>query len=247
MIHIGTINVHEWFNQENKFSFDTLIEIINDVDLDIIGLQETTLNAVKKVVVLLPKYQYIYNNKTAILSKYPIRKYNYTHLNERCVYGMVILPHNLKQIFVTCVHLDYKREPTRIKEIRNIMSNINTYLNRFPSILLGDFNSLTRSDYNSKEWEKVIQGRVSTNWEYPVSNLTDKLKSPENWGLIDIRNNCKNVLGPIGTCKFNTRIDYLFINKLFLQYWNIYLVKHTITMPIATDHNLVFGIFHSKL
>ena len=60
MLHIGTLNVHEWFNELNQYSFDRLTTILKQSDLDVVGLQETDEKQVKKVITKLPNYNYIY-------------------------------------------------------------------------------------------------------------------------------------------------------------------------------------------
>ena len=66
---------------------------------------------------------------------------------------------------------------------------------------------------------------------------------PREFRLTDIRSIASNILGPLGTCRFNTRIDYIFVNRMFKKIWDTYQIKHSVTMPIATDHNLVSGMF----
>ena len=243
MLHIGTLNVHEWSNELNQYSLIDLTLILKQSRLDVIGLQETDEKPLPKLVEQLGGYNYIYHNKTAILSKHPIKKHTCQNTKERFVSGLIKLPGESPPIFVTCVHLDYQREPTRIKEIRHIMTNINTQISKHPGLIMGDFNSVTRADYSDHEWENVIEGRRLTKWEYPVSELTTRITSDDNWGLSDIRSIASNILGPLGTCRFNTRIDYIYVNKMFRQVWDTYQIKHSVTMPIATDHNLVSGMF----
>ena len=255
MLHIGTLNIHKWSNRLDQCTLVDLTLILKQSKLDVIGLQETDEKPLPKLVKQLDGYNYIYHNKTAILSKYPIRKYTYKNAKERFVSGMIILPHKYQPIFVTCVHLDYKREPTRIKQFRSIMTNINNQITKHPGIIMGDFNSLTRDDYVQKKWNDIIKVRKYAKWEYPVSELTTIITSDNNLELTtiitsdnnleltDIRKIASNILGPLGTCRFNTRIDYIYVNKMFTQLWETCQIIHTETMPIATDHNLVSGMF----
>ena len=106
---------------------------------------------------------------------------------------------------------------------------------------MGDFNSLTRDDYVQKKWNDIIKVRKYAKWEYPVSELTTIITN--NWELTDIRKIASNILGPLGTCRFDSRIDYIYVNKMFIRLWENYKIIHTVTMPIATDHNLVSGMF----
>ena len=83
-----------------------------------------------------------------------------------------------------------------MNEMENILKLINPYIQSYPSILLGDFNALTKSDYNDKEWNKIYNIRSKGNWELPVHILTDKLKLI--WNDTGKNNYYK-------TCRYNTR------------------------------------------
>ena len=41
MIHVGTINVHEWSNQLDKSTINDLILLLKQSNLDVVGIQET--------------------------------------------------------------------------------------------------------------------------------------------------------------------------------------------------------------
>ena len=97
--------------------------------------------------------------------------------------------------------------------------------------LLGDFNALTRSDYNVKEWSDIFKVRKYGQWELPVHELTDKLR--EEWYDCGKHN-------PSVTSRYNTRIDYIYTKNMNILHYNI-----EETMPSISDHNLVmmrFGI-----
>ena len=49
---------------------------------------------------------------------------------------------------------------------------------------------------------------------------------------------------PIKTCRFDTRIDYIYISPTWLDLWNLDLVR-TID-DNASDHNMVIATFKSK-
>ena len=112
-----------------------------------------------------------------------------------------------------------------MNEMKNILKLINPYIQSYPSILLGDFNALTKSDYNDKEWKKIYNIRRKGNWELPVHILTDKLKLI--WNDTGKNNYYE-------TSRYNTRIDYIYTLNIFTKSYNV--VK---TMPHISDHNLV--------
>jgi exonuclease III len=109
--------------------------------------------------------------------------------------------------------------------------------NTIPSVILGDFNSLTRKDYSTDEWNNISKIRKINMWELPVGNATEMMTIKYNWR--DTRNMAKNVKGDLYTCRFNTRIDYIYINDLIKKWWKICECNHINAIPNISDHNLV--------
>ena len=60
------------------------------------------------------------------------------------------------------------------------------------------------------------------------------------WELVDE----DNKIGPVKTCRFDTRIDYIFANNKWLKTWSI---KQLETVDDdASDHNMVIATFREK-
>ena len=237
IIKVGTLNVHEWSNRTNEYTEDKIIELLNSYNLDIIGIQETNNKSLKNICKNLGNYNFIYSRKTAILSKFPIKKISPDNTKEKYVSAKIKLSNEIDPICVTCVHLDYMYEPKRLKEFDNIIKNFNCNY----GIWLGDFNSLTKNDYSKKEMNKIIDDRRSSKWEEPKFDLTNKitLHDTNGYKLYDAKLNTKLFSGPSYTSRFNTRIDYIYVNNLNL--FNVKEVIHVNAMPFATDHNLVIA------
>lgn len=229
MYKVGTLNIHEFTDSNNEFSMDKLSTLLKKVDLDIIALQEVdNLNNLQELVKELKYYNYIFNRHCAILSKLPIKSLIIKKTKERFIKGCITLPNN-NNITVINVHLNYMWETIRINEINNILkTNLNT-----PTILLGDFNSLTGKDYSVKEWKYIYKIRENNKWELPISDLTTLISNR----FFDTRWLTKNIFGEVGTCRFDTRIDYIFINKYLKN--NILKVEHVKAIPDISDHDLV--------
>ena len=82
--------------------------------------------------------------------------------------------------YLTCLHLDHKYEPYRLKEIDVITKTINSLTcknetNNFPHIWVGDFNSLTKEDYCIEEWNEITRVRKINCWERPHIDVTNKV------------------------------------------------------------------------
>ena len=60
------------------------------------------------------------------------------------------------------------------------------------------------------------------------------------WNLVD----GANKIGPIKTCRFDTRIDYVFANNEYLETWS--LKKLETVDDNASDHNMVIATFSKK-
>ena len=61
------------------------------------------------------------------------------------------------------------------------------------------------------------------------------------WGLV----NGNKRIGPVKTCRFDTRIDYVYVNEQCLKYWS--LKKLETVDDNASDHNMVIAIFKEKI
>ena len=82
--------------------------------------------------------------------------------------------------YLTCLHLDHIREPHRLKEIDVIKRTIDSLTirneeNRVSHIWVGDFNSLTKEDYTSEEWDDIATVRSRNCWERPHIDVTRKV------------------------------------------------------------------------
>ena len=68
----------------------------------------------------------------------------------------------------------------------------------------------------------------------------------KEFGMKDCRElvNDSDRIGPIKTCRFDTRIDYLFANEECLKTWSIKKLK-TVDDK-ASDHNMVIATFKKR-
>lgn len=51
-------------------------------------------------------------------------------------------------------------------------------------------------------------------------------------------------IGPVKTCRFDTRIDYVFANEEWLKMWSLKKVE-TVDNK-ASDHNMVIATFRKR-
>ena len=93
---------------------------------------------------------------------------------------------NLKggvKLALTCLHLEHRREPTRLSEIKgikNALDKANINHDCDCQIWTGDFNALTKEDYSPEEWAEITNVRQKNSWELPKTELTTQVQ--QNWG-----------------------------------------------------------------
>ena len=218
---IMTLNIHNFCNSEMDDPSPEIAKVIECYD--IIALQE--VYNMKKIKELVKDYNYSYNRGTLLMTKHPIKEVIKSNKNERFTPLIINLKKN-KAVFVTNVHLNYQHEHIRKEELSDILEKIDSYTKEYPSILLGDFNALTKSDYSEKEWGKISRIRKYGKWELPVHELTDELK--KEWYDCGSKDKHK-------TCRYDTRIDYIYTKNVKVTSYGVIQ-----TIPHISDHNVVF-------
>ena len=110
------------------------------------------------------------------------------------------------------------------------------------AVWMGDFNALARADYDEAEWQEVAAVRARGNWEAPVSEVTGAITgetSRGGLGFVDARVAAADAPGPRSTCRYDTRIDYIFLGQGVARRWRVAACEHVVAIPAVTDHNLV--------
>lgn len=132
----------------------------------------------------------------------------------------------------------------------------------FKQIWAGDFNALTKEDYDTDRWNHIATVRETNSWESPRTELTNKvslcqvplLLLPLPIGAFPFEQvksrgfrDCWSLFGqpdPIKTCRFDTRIDYIFASDAVLAEHPLFGVKHI--DDDASDHNMVIAEFINR-
>jgi len=220
---VMTFNVHNFLNSDMESSETQIKDLINIYD--IVCLQEVYN---KKILHKITQgYNYSYNKGTLIITKFQIKEVS-KNKKEPFTALFIDIPYD-KRLLVINVHLNYENEDIRMEELSGILENI-SYTNEFPSILLGDFNALTKNDYSEKEWAEIYKIRKNGKWELPVHTLTDMVN--DEWKDTG-KNNKKR------TSRYDTRIDYIYTKKLNILSYDVIQM-----IPDISDHNLVNIIFN---
>ena len=159
------------------------------------------------------------------------------------------------------IHLDHQNEKVRMEQTRTM---IRTFLQKgesLPDLWMGDFNALTKFDYTKAEWSEIADIRARNFWESPVTELTGALTSVTSSKkqkallpipLCDSWSSCPHRTGPAATCRFGTRIDYIYYYDQRFREEGLELVscEHMGHAHVSgggkkglSDHNLVVTTF----
>ncbi|KAJ9465139.1 hypothetical protein DIPPA_01304 [Diplonema papillatum] len=105
-------------------------------------------------------------------------------------------------------------------------------------ILLGDFNSLSLSDYETDEEVAALRvRREKAGVEQPCFSVVREL---EHENLVDTRSLARSVTGPLSTSHFGVRVDYIFVSRQLHSILHAVPSHETIEVSDdVSDHNLV--------
>jgi endonuclease/exonuclease/phosphatase family metal-dependent hydrolase len=145
-------------------------------------------------------------------------------------------------LYLTCLHLDHRKEPTRLEQIRAIRQELdNIFTSDHCQIWTGDYNALTKEDYTGQNWQNITDIRARNGWELPQIDVTSRMKKDygfkDTWAMVG----CPR---PIKTCRFDTRIDYIYANPKLLSLYDVQNVLHI--DDTSSDHNMVKTTFTKK-
>lgn len=239
---VCTYNVHRLLKGTDVCLF------LNDNHIDICGMQEVAgKHSLERFVsdsyvVLFDDIYKTYGNGLVYLkSKFELlKKSSHVIASDNGKNKKTVLYVQLKYIdtgkvinvFVT--HFNHISEDKRVLEWNALLKYILSQ-NTESYIILGDFNTLTRNDYTDAEWESITKIRKQNNWEAPKTVLSELIAKNK---CID----CLQKYGkPVPTCRFDTRVDYIFINETFQKL--ISNIQVQVYSSQGSDHNPVVMSF----
>lgn len=115
-------------------------------------------------------------------------------------------PKTFDTLTLFMVHLDHKDEKARLDQLLKLEKVLPKLS---PHIILGDFNSLTLEDYSPEKLAEIAKSRKDTFWEPPKNTVTTKINK---MGYVDVLGEIPGGIFP--TCRFDTRIDYIYLYDL---------------------------------
>lgn len=119
--------------------------------------------------------------------------------------------------------LDEHNEEIRLKQLKSIYKNISSNL---PVLLLGNMNTIRRTDYNAKEWKEMNNKEevFALDWlmENGASDVFDILKQRISSSVLSE----------------NTRMDFIWVfGNINLQHASIPQLTHSSHYPILIEFN----------
>eukprot|EP01080_Neovahlkampfia_damariscottae_P004043 gene4043-7332_t len=245
---VMTYNVFGFKQQHNKTksSVQLLSKFLSSYDLDFIAVNEVYQYEDCELIDLAKELNMNYcfgradnNFGNAIFSKYIIDKADFQWLRvdpyeRRCSIILKSFHFNLIGI-----HLDVGDEEIRLEQYNILLKKLQTDndLINHPNILLGDFNALKIEDYSEEEWSKIVEIRKENKWELPRSDLIHKVEED----FLDVWSSLTDQK-ITSTCRFDTRIDYIFFSKM-----NIFeIVEFEKIENETSDHYPIYMNFRIK-
>ncbi|XP_040579921.1 uncharacterized protein [Lepeophtheirus salmonis] len=244
---LASYNVHGWSDANYEENCERVAALIQKYDIDLVGFQESQGDDFGKVKSLLPAHEYVVDRtwNTSVLSRFPIcdvtpgaKKFGGVRHNVVTSKIGNVLVH------IVNVHFNHVSEERRLHELSYLKKTLQPLLSdaRALQIWLGDFNALTREDYNLEEWNNLSLVRANNRWESPQVEFMNHFRG--ELGLIDIWAECGSPR-PLGTCRFDTRIDYILASTSFLAHFNI--IKFDIVDSNASDHRMIYITVQPKI
>ncbi|CAB4057753.1 unnamed protein product [Lepeophtheirus salmonis] len=147
---LASYNVHGWSDANYEENCERVAALIQKYDIDLVGFQESQGDDFGKVKSLLPAHEYVVDRtwNTSVLSRFPICDVTPGAKN-------LVAPYRN-------VHFNHVSEERRLHELSYLKKTLQPLLSdaRALQIWLGDFNALTREDYNLEEWNNLSLRRT---------------------------------------------------------------------------------------
>lgn len=246
-LRIATYNLFEGASA----SYNRLVEFVRSSDIDVLCLQE--INGWQDAEAQKMRdftdrglfVQYAYGNsntpyKLATFSKIGFSKSDaYIEGFWHCVVETRLTLPGGQQLAILNVHLDPWQEASRVRELDRLLRTIDRTI---PTILVGDFNSLSRHDGYGPEVLTEMQRRGITKYgrnelEYGVSDYLEQA------GFVDVAAKLGNMLPTVPTASTQdkdhevpVRIDYIFATPDIAEFArSIEVISNDLTNSIS-DH-----------
>jgi endonuclease/exonuclease/phosphatase family metal-dependent hydrolase len=252
-IRVMTYNVHGFSDSFKNKKLNEILNVIREIDPDILALEEVFVYKRNEMItdsILKAKLHSIgliycafsNNGVNAVFSKHPFafseidlgRDHKYKIPRNALVCRFVSKQNDkLNGTVFVGTHLDVFNETGTLRSIQmNIIlnkleTNKDDHKNKF--IVVGDFNSLRRPDYNDEEWKHI----EDVDKKRGVKTITDAVPIIEKNNFIDSFAYC-NV--PINVSVWSKRrVDYIYGKNIKFHKSAVYKKTFSDHYPIYAD------------
>lgn len=251
---LATLNIHQFRHSEsNEDNLAELVSLLKPLELDLLAVQEISdLHRWRRLCEQLDLHNYVHGScdngflANGIATRHPIASSSNQSDNVSCRGESRAMlqcrlggdhPFGRDRLFAV-THLDHMNEDVRVAQMHYFQPQTANV-----DVLLGDMNALTRDDYTGAYFQRaVVDKRKNSSWEKPRFELTQLIT--EQWNYRDAfrRANPGAKDAEVVTCKFDTRIDYIFLRPREDDRWKLSRCSIIDTQP-ATDHHAVLAEF----
>jgi len=127
--------------------------------------------------------------------------------------------------------------PTNPSGDQSTTANAITPEDILPHILVGDFNALSRFDYDDQYWNKLVAQRAENNWDPPKSDLYKFLTEKHGYKDCFPGKRSGDETEAVSTVWSGERIDWVLLSNDFLGANTEVTVTDYQTIPSkASDH-----------
>ncbi len=245
-LRIMSYNVHGFKNRSFIVKIQGIVSAIAKINPDVLVLQEIYLYkkddtlTQKNLIDLLTKIGFEYfafseSGTNSVCSKFPFECKSIDLINDpihKLPRNAMIcnFPH-FPDLILVGTHLDPYDESgiTRQKQMEQIYHGLNIHVNKHKQIvIMGDFNSLRRADYNPDEWNEILLTGQKRN----IKPIEDVIPWLESRGFIDSFDQTKKKISV--SVWAERRVDYIIG-------LNIQFVHSDVLKTTASDHYPIFA------
>ena len=251
---LSTYNINSWNNNTKN-----IIDLIIQSDSDIILLQEVDLynNYINKLLEIYKYNKFCSSRENELWGNWILSKKEFTmnydllegyRERKKCYFRIVInlkdVNNSIYQIVIYGTHLDVwdQSGTVRIKQLKQIFDRIKIE-NDKDYIILGDFNSLSQTDYNENEWNnlKKHHNKVGLSSSFHTKEINYIKKRNKNLqDSLELLDRKRNV-----TVWSMKRVDYIFSTSSLRKIFPI--IDSNIIYKTYSDHLLVYSDFQGTL
>jgi endonuclease/exonuclease/phosphatase family metal-dependent hydrolase len=255
-LNIATLNVHGWKTETFSVNINELITKIHELksEIHILSLNEVWCGAKLHRFATMCQYPYyIFGSAwgdfgNAILSKYPIQyatnMISTLNSGESRSFLSVQL-FDVPRVVFSSTHLDHTDEEKRMKQLQAFLNTESILSNEEVTdhFVLGDFNALSKSDYTEEQLLEIMNVRRRNSWELPRFEVTNYMHSMGYLDCSQYNNDDNDDDEYMETCRFGTRIDYIYHKMNFSQQQQNQYSQNTkletVNARPITDHNML--------